>query len=68
MDVILKDVKEKQMKLIRALAEELELQFEKQEKPVQSTFEGQKHRPTDTENNQKVDIKMTINDIDKLWG
>lgn len=68
MDVILKNVKEKQMKLIKALAEELKLEIEKQETPVQGTFEGQKHKPINAENEQTPDLKMTINDIDKLWG
>lgn len=67
MDIILKNVKEKHMKLIRALADELGLEIEKPDKPNDGTFVGQKHRNIEAGPETLPDLKMTINDIDRLW-
>jgi hypothetical protein len=67
MDVILKNVKEKHMKLIRALADQLELEIEKPDKPNEGTFIGQKHKPIEPGHETSPDLKMTMNDIDTLW-
>jgi hypothetical protein len=66
MDLMLKNVKKKDLPLLKALAKRLGFEIEVQEKPynpefVKEILQGQK----DIEEGRG--IKMNIEDIDKLW-
>lgn len=66
MDLMLKNVKKKDLPILKALAKRLGFEIEVQEKPynpefVKEILQGQK----DIEEGRG--IKMNIEDIDKLW-
>lgn len=66
MDLMLKNVKKKDLPVLKALAKRLGFEIEVQEKPynpefVKEILQGQK----DIEEGRG--IKMNIEDIDKLW-
>nr|WP_315220235.1 DUF2683 family protein [uncultured Flavobacterium sp.] len=66
MDLILKNVKKKDLPLLKALAKRLDFEIEVQEKPYNTEFvkeilQGQK------DIKEGRGIKMNIEDIDNLW-
>ncbi|MBP4137393.1 DUF2683 family protein [Flavobacterium geliluteum] len=66
MDLILKNVKKKDLPLLKALAKRLYFEIEVQEKPYNTEFvkeilQGQK------DIKEGRGIKMNIEDIDNLW-
>jgi hypothetical protein len=66
MDLILKNVKKKDLPLLKALAKRLDFEIEVQEKPynpefVKEILQGQK------DIKEGRGIKMNIEDIDNLW-
>ena len=67
MEVILKNVKEKHMKLILALADTLGLVVERGQNETNRNFFGKSFEATEGDVEKRGDINMMIDEIDKQW-
>lgn len=67
MEVILRNVKEKHMKVINALADTLGLEVERQQRESNVSFFGKSYEPKEGDIDRRDDINMMIDEIDKQW-
>jgi hypothetical protein len=66
MELILKNVKKKDLPVLKSLAKSLGFEIEKEEKPYNSEFVKEILEARE-ELKQGKGIKMTLEEIDKLW-
>jgi hypothetical protein len=66
MDIVLKNVKKKDFPVLKSLAKSLGFEIEKEEKPYNPEF-VKEILEARNEMRQGKGIKMTIEEIDKLW-
>lgn len=66
MELILKNVKKKDLPLLKSLAKSLGFEIEKEEKPYDPEFVKEILEARE-ELKQGKGIKMTLEEIDKLW-
>lgn len=66
MELILKNVKKKDLPLLKSLAKSLGFEIEKEEKPYNPEFVKEILEARE-ELKQGKGIKMTLEEIDKLW-
>jgi hypothetical protein len=66
MDIILKNVKKKDFPVLKSLAKSLGFEIEKEEKPYNPEFVKEILEARE-ELKQGKGIKMTLEEIDKLW-
>ena len=67
MEVILKNVKERHMKLINALADTLGLAVERQQQESNVSFFGKSFERREGDIDRRDDINFMIDEIDKQW-
>lgn len=66
MDIVLKNVKKKDLPVLKSLAKSLGFEIEKEEKPYNPEFVKQILEARE-ELRQGKGTKMTLEEIDKLW-
>ena len=66
MDIILKNVKKKDLPVLKSLAKSLGFEIEKEDKPYNPEF-VKEILEAEKELKQGKGIKMTLEEIDKLW-
>jgi hypothetical protein len=66
MDIILKNVKKKDLPVLKSLAKSLGFEIEKEDKPYNPEFVKEILEARE-ELKQGKGIKMTLEEIDKLW-